>query len=244
VVPQTKIRVEALPQYINDVQLYFANNNLKPIHKKVIASDPIDGRAVSMILKITMGRAGYPELRFHRMSGCEHNYRGPHDEYVMYYGKPQQINTTTETSYTDLVTGELVTQTTTTTTTTDNYGSNTGYNADNYGNSNVGNATPLPPSRPVAMSDATFGDAKQSISNASFEDTRLSTAKTILASNFITTQQVIDICGLFSFENTKLAFAKFAYSRTVDPGNYYKVANVLDFDGNKKSLNNFINTGK
>ena len=78
---------------------------------------------------------------------------------------------------------------------------------------------------------------------ASFEDTKLSTAKTILASNFLTTDQVMQVCKLFSFEDSKVAFAKFAYSKTVDPNNYYKVANVFDFDADKQALNAFISNG-
>jgi hypothetical protein len=224
-VPESKIRVEALPQYMTDLQIQFANSRMPPIRKRIVVSDPLDGKAVSLTLKISSGRGGYAKLEFHRMSGCDHNYRGPGDEYVMYYGKPQQVNTTTETTYTDPVTGDMVTQTTTTMTTKDNY--TTGY------------TNPVPPA-PMAMSQATFNDVRQSITGASFEDTKLSTAKTILKNNFVNTAQVIEICKLFSFENTKLTFAKYAYSRTVDPNNYYKVASVLDFDSNKKTLNNFI----
>ena len=44
----------------------------------------------------------------------------------------------------------------------------------------------------------------------------------------------------FSFEDKKLEFAKFAYGRTTDPRNYFKVANVLTFSDNKEELNEFI----
>lgn len=227
-VPQSKIRVEALPQYITDLEIFFVNGRVPSIRKRIIVSDPLDGKAVSLTLKISTGRGGYARLMFHRMTGCDHNYHGPRDEYVMYYGKPQQVNTVTETTYTDPVTGYLVTQTTTTNT-RDNY--STGYT----------NPPPAPPLRP-GMTAANFMDAKQSISKASFDDTRLSTAKTILKSNFVNTDQVMELCSLFSFASTKLDFAKFAYSRTVDVQNYYKVANVLNFDSDRTELNNFINS--
>jgi hypothetical protein len=104
-------------------------------------------------------------------------------------------------------------------------------------------AQPVQPIGPVAMDRAMFSDVKQSISSASFEETKLSTAKTILGSNYLTTDQVMEICGLFSFESTKVTFAKIAYSRTVDPQNYFKVASVFSFDSNKKALNDFISNG-
>ena len=233
VMPQSKIRVESLPKYMTDVEVTFTDSRIPPIHKTVTIADPVDGKAVNLILRVSRGRDGYPRLRFHRMTECDRNYHGPRDEYVMYYGKPQQINTVTETSYMDPVTGQWVTETTTTT---------TNNNAGSYGNNSYSNNeyTPPPPPMPGAMDQNTFNDVKQSISNASFEDTKLSTAKTILNTNYVNTNQVMEICQLFSFENTKLTFAKFAYSRTVDTQNYFKVAGVFNFDSDKKALNDFI----
>ncbi len=85
-----------------------------------------------------------------------------------------------------------------------------------------------------------FNSAKKTIANASFEDTKLSTAKSILASNCVTTDQVIAICNMFSYEASKLDFAKFAYPKTTDRGNYFKVGNVFSFDASKTELNEFI----
>jgi hypothetical protein len=244
--PQTKIRVEYLPKYQNDVQIMFTDGR-PPIRQMVNIADPINGRAVNLTLRISNGRGG-SRLRFHRMTECDRNYRGPRDEYVMYYGKPQQVNTTTETSYMDPITGQWITETTTTT--TDNYGYNNGYN-NNYNNNTRYNDRdrdgrynpPPPPVTPSEMDERAFNDAKQSISSASFDDTKLSTAKTIIGSNFMSTAQVMDICRLFSFDSNKLTFAKFAYSHVTDPQNYFKVASVFDFDSNKRALNDFISRG-
>ena len=96
-------------------------------------------------------------------------------------------------------------------------------------------------SRP--MSVANFNDAKNTIAQANFEETKKSTAKTILASNCVTTSQVIELCRMFDFEATKLEFAKFAYSKTYDKANYYKVNVVFDFDASKEDLNRFIQKG-
>lgn len=104
-------------------------------------------------------------------------------------------------------------------------------------------APPPPPARGgcnYAMDMRSFGDAKKTIGNASFEDTKLSTAKSILSANCVTTDQVITICNMFSYEASKLDFAKFAYSKTTDRGNYFKVANVFSFDASKTELNEFI----
>lgn len=245
--PVSKIRVESLPKYQNEVQILFADRSMQPLRQIVNIADPIDGKAVNLTLRISRGRGG-ARLKFHRMTECDRSYRGPRDEYVMYYGKPQQVNTVTETSYMDPITGQWITETTTTT--TDNYGGNGysgGYDRDRGGRDRdryTPPTPPPPPAGPMPMDNRTFADAKQAINSSSFDDTKLSTAKTILASNFVTTDQVMELCKQFSFESNKVTFAKFAYNRTVDQQNYYKVGQVFDFDSNKKALNDFISRGR
>lgn len=101
-------------------------------------------------------------------------------------------------------------------------------------------ATPSTPPPPAPMDPASFNDAKTAIQSANFDDGKFSTAKTILATNYLTVDQVIQVCNLFAFDDRKLDFAKFAYSHTVDPNNYYRVAAVFAFDTNKEALNNYI----
>ncbi len=209
--PTSKIRVEGLPQYGNDVRIMFADGRTPEINKRVNIADPVDGREVNMTLKIVRDRDGYAKLKFQKCAEIDHQYRPDQDEYVMSYGQPHHPGDQQGRGYDNTGRGDVVIQ-------------------------------PVP-SGPVAMDPQSFKDAKQSIINASFDDTKLSTAKTILASNNVNTNQVIEICRLFSFENSKLDFAKFAYSKTVDPNNYYKVGSVLDFDSNKQALNDFIAKG-
>lgn len=90
------------------------------------------------------------------------------------------------------------------------------------------------------MSPTAFSNARQTIEDASFDETRLETGKTIAATNCLTTDQVIEICRLFSFEKTKLDFAKYAYARAYDRNNYFKVGTVFSFDASKTDLNTFI----
>ncbi len=228
-VPQARLRVEGLPKYGNDVQILFTDNRTPRIKKMVNIADPVDSKSVDMVLKVARGRDGFPKLKFVRCNERVREYHPERGEYIMNYGNPQQI--TSYSSYVDPNTGQTVTQTTVTETT----------NGGGYNNGGNGyNAPPPPPPAPVAMDPNSFNDAKQTINNASFEDTKMSTAKTIFGVNYLTTNQITEICNLFSFEDTKLAFAKFAYPRCVDPGTYYKIANIFSFDASRQSLNDFI----
>jgi hypothetical protein len=90
------------------------------------------------------------------------------------------------------------------------------------------------------MKDVDFASAKTSISSKSFEDSKLTTAKQVANSNCLTADQVKQIMKLFSFEDSKLDFAKYAYTHTFDVGNYFKVNDAFEFESSIDELNNAI----
>ncbi len=94
---------------------------------------------------------------------------------------------------------------------------------------------------PWPMSEPDFQSAKSSIASKSFDDSRLTIAKQILNSNCMLCSQVRDFMSIFSFEATKLDFAKFAYNRVFDQGNYYKLNDAFTFESSIEELNNYIN---
>lgn len=93
---------------------------------------------------------------------------------------------------------------------------------------------------PWPMDQSTFGAAMGTIQKQSFEDSKLKIAQQVFSSNCLTTAQVTQIMGLFSFEDSKLEFAKFAYGRTYDLGNYFMVNNAFTFSSSVDELNEFI----
>ncbi len=130
-----------------------------------------------------------------------------------------------------------------------NHGNNNHDNGYGYGRGNYGRPGPgqcgTPPAPPVCnsprpMCDADFNALINNIRNGSFESTKLSIANTVLRSNNFTTQQVKSILRQFSFESTKLEFAKNAYANTIDKNNYYLVNDAFSFSSSTIELNNFI----
>ncbi len=91
------------------------------------------------------------------------------------------------------------------------------------------------------MSDAEFSRAKESISSKSFEDSKMSVAKQITRGNCLTALQVKEIMQLFSFEDSRLEFAKFAYKFTFDKRNYYMVNDAFQFEMTIDELDEFLN---
>ncbi len=99
-----------------------------------------------------------------------------------------------------------------------------------------------PAPEPVVMpcSDADFIEAKNTIENADFEQTKLTIAKQIVASELMTASQLAEIARLFDFEQTKLEFLKYAYKYCFDPNKYYLVNNVFEFSSSVDELNKYI----
>ncbi len=82
----------------------------------------------------------------------------------------------------------------------------------------------------MPATDSDFDMASSSISSKSFEDSKLSIAQEVAKNKCLTSSQIKKIMELFSFEETRLDFAKFAYSYCFDPDNYYQVYDAFTFE--------------
>ena len=138
--------------------------------------------------------------------------------------------------------------TTTTTTTTTTYSTSSSSNMDNDADVNeTSSATPEETTPPttggcIAMDDGAFQQALKSISSKTFEETKLSQAKQVAKANCLSVQQVIAIAKSFTYEDSKLDFAKFAYDHTSDKGNYYLVNDVFTYSSSIDELNKYVNS--
>jgi hypothetical protein len=137
--------------------------------------------------------------------------------------------------------GTTTQQTTTTTITT-----------TTSGDMNQPQSPPPPTAQPLSSSPATgcqapmnwddYQGAKSSIEEKTFEDTKLTLAKQISASNCLSAEQIRGIMKTFTFENSKLDFAKYAYATCCDKANYFKVNDAFQFDNSSQELNNYISS--
>lgn len=91
---------------------------------------------------------------------------------------------------------------------------------------------------------ASFEQMKQTIARESFDNTRLKMAKQFVSTNYFNTAQVKDLLTLFSFDDSKLELAKFAYDFTTDKGNYLLLTDAFAFSSNKDALLNYISGRK
>lgn len=101
----------------------------------------------------------------------------------------------------------------------------------NYANHNYG-------WRPVCVSD--FNAGCYSIRRCGFDSDRLRSAKRFVNNYYVSAHQIADIMCMFSFESTKLAFAKYAFHRTCDIQNYGIVFDQLSFNSSRTELDCYI----
>ena len=91
-----------------------------------------------------------------------------------------------------------------------------------------------------SMTPTSFETAKKNVEDKGFDETRLSTAKTIIKANCMTSAQIKEMCDVFGFEETKLAFAKYAYDYCTDQESYYLVNETFGFSSSTDDLNKYI----
>ncbi|MBL7924044.1 MAG: DUF4476 domain-containing protein [Bacteroidia bacterium] len=94
---------------------------------------------------------------------------------------------------------------------------------------------------PIPMSPEDFSALNQTISSKTFEETKFTIARQVLQDRCMLVSQVKQIMQQFTFEQTRLDFAKFAYDRTYDIGNYFKVNDAFTFESSIEELNEYMN---
>lgn len=266
-VPQTNIRVEELPQPYYSCKIIFEDKTQKEISKSNLMLVDADGKYQDVTYKIKKDKSGKQVLRFHSFIPAVQNMVRPSNTTVYRFGNPSPIvvqQTTIQTQtieprdqgasiqinvggagvnmqVNDGVTssGSVRTQTTTTTTTM-----TTNTNQNHYVQDGFVEDSPVFGCDGYAMAGNDFSAAKSVIAKESFDDTKLKTAIQVLTSNCLNTNQIVELCKLFSFEANKLSFAKSAYEHCIDPNNYFKVNTVFSFDSSKQDLNDYILEGR
>lgn len=250
--PQTNIKIEDLPQPYYSAKIIFEDKSLASISKSAIMIADADGHMMDVTYKIKKDKAKKVKLSYYSMIPVPQDFMAPPGMFVRQWHRPiqpdyrgggrnQMPNNNTvgasvnvgglnmNVTITDPDMHMSSTQTTTQTTTS------TTQSSGGFGNTRACRW-------PMSASD--FAAAKRTISQSSFDDTKLTTAKSIVSNNCLSTDQVVQLCNLFSFEDNKLAFAKFAYMYTTDPRNYFKVNDVFSFSSNKEELSEFVQGGQ
>ncbi|MBS1683354.1 MAG: DUF4476 domain-containing protein [Bacteroidetes bacterium] len=257
--PETNIRLQNLTQPYYNCKILFDDKALGEVSKNYLpVTDPGNQtQSMDVTYKIKTDKNGKQVLRYFSATPVVVTATPviPPDVVVYNYGTTIPVVQTTVTETTTTTTGtnaanvgvnmggmgvnmnvhindpNLSTQQTTTTTT--------------YTTTTTTGSTPPPPPPAAAgpcayaMTSADYASAKASIEKATFEETKLKSAKSIISNNCMYADQIRSICRLFTFEASKLDFAKFAYKYCYDKNNYFKINDVFEFDASRDELSTF-----
>ena len=93
---------------------------------------------------------------------------------------------------------------------------------------------------PVPMDCISFDQLIRSIDCKRFESSKFQVACQAAAANYFTSEQVAELATRFTFESTRLDFAKLAYARTLDKQRYFLVNDAFTFESSIDELNAYI----
>lgn len=90
------------------------------------------------------------------------------------------------------------------------------------------------------MWKADYALAKKDIAEAKTEDLKLSAANKLVSNNCLNSDQVMEIGTLLMLDESKLVFAKSAFSHTIDIKNYHKVAGIFLSAKGREAFKKFL----
>lgn len=142
------------------------------------------------------------------------------------------------------ISGIPATTTSTTTTTTTTSSSSSTNVRNNQQNTTPAVQRPVETAKPAGCVNPVTNDQFQrglsSVQKASFADEKLKIAKQFTKNNCLNVNQILQMMKSFSFEESKLDYAKYAYDFCTEKGNYFMVNDGLTFSSSKDDLNEFL----
>jgi hypothetical protein len=91
-----------------------------------------------------------------------------------------------------------------------------------------------------AIKSEDFNDLKKSINNRNFESKNITIIKEAIDKNYFKSEQIKELLGYFTFEDTKLEIAKYSYKKICDVKNFHIVYDAFNFETSVTELKNFI----
>lgn len=248
-VAQTNLRVEDLTNDYYTAKIIFEDKTIPDIDKKALMIADANGVKSDVTYKIKKNaNNGKITLNYYSVQPVQQGFVTPTNVHVVHYGVPETtVVTQTTTTSSNTVGANVnvggVNMNVTITDPTLNSTATTTYTETSTTNvQHTGHSHPKACSMSYVMSSTDFASALTTIKGQSFDDSRLKTAQQIAGSNCLSATQVSEICNAFSFDDSKLSFAKYAYNRCTEPNNYFKVNSVFKFSSSSDELNEYISS--
>jgi hypothetical protein len=91
-----------------------------------------------------------------------------------------------------------------------------------------------------AFSPADMRDLNERVEDRMHSDGKVKLMKSVLVNRTYTTDQVRTMLSWLTFDDSKLEFAKWAYTNVIDKRNYWKLDNAFTFSSSKEDFNDYF----
>lgn len=92
----------------------------------------------------------------------------------------------------------------------------------------------------IVMTSENFQRFKSIVEKQNFSSDKLELLEVQLKKHHFESAQIAELMDVLSFDSDQLKLAKMAYSRTIDPQNYFLVSEKLTYSSSKRELNEYI----
>ena len=86
------------------------------------------------------------------------------------------------------------------------------------------------------MSSSEFEAVLKSAKNQSFDNSRTEDIRNAVGSRCLSVAQIKQLVKIYSFDNYKLDFVKYAYKHTYDVANFLQLEQLFSYESDKKKL--------
>lgn len=103
---------------------------------------------------------------------------------------------------------------------------------------------PVPTPAPTAnvMNNDQFSGLRNAVKESNFDDQRLEIAKQGIRNSMLSIEQIRALVDVFSFEDSKVELAKFAYNYTPDKNRYQELYSAFKFSSSTDEVLKYIDT--
>jgi hypothetical protein len=230
---QSNIRIEDLNQQFYSLKIQFEDKTLPEIQKNSVVVVDRNGVFSDVTYKIKVNKNKKTRMNFFSAVPVIENFIPPSNVYVVHGNTNNQTPPIVNNGGVNI--GGInvnINSPNSTQGRTNGQGQNTGHeNHQNRERGCVGR---------YEMSNRDFDNGIIAINKETFNDDKKKTMNQIISNNCLSTNQISVLMKRYTFDDDRLAIAKFAVDYCVDPKNYYQLNSLFTFSQNKDELINYV----
>jgi len=239
-----RVRMINLTQSYYSIKIVFEDATIPNIERKIFNVQNADGAPVDVTYVLKRNKKAEMGLYWKSQTAYPGYIETNKPTVVVVNGGNQVVQQTTTTTIEPVKSGVSVNIGGLGGSVSFNTGANTNTTSTEQTTTTVISTTPptttnLPCSGNI-LGEQDYNSAISSIKARTTTEGKMLSAKQIISNNCLSVAQLKTIVKLFEFEESRLELSKYAYSYTIDKGNYYKLNDIFTSESSIDELNKAI----